>query len=406
MIVTIKYIIITVILFIMFVPFAYGDIRLNEVLIEPDQSVELINTSTEEVDLSSWYIDDSGGSTYYTIAQNTVIQPGSCLVFSANFNLNKVSSDTIRLFNNKAPPTSNLSVLIDNFYYIKSPGIGISYIRVPDANGDWSTGSASLNYFNSIEETCLATVITSITSPTPTPSLTINGEENNSIEIDNVYISEVMVAPNTGENEWVEIYNDNAYKVNLKDWFIDDIAAGGSAQKKFSLIISKYGYSTIEINSSMFNNSGDSIRLLNPENNLIDSFYYDFSEKGKTFGRIDFLNSEYCLNNPTKGQVNDSCLDKNTNNENQNKNPTSTTNPSTLEVYIPKVTENKNIKVQPINYVESQMTTSSNILGASTISYNSNKQKNNHTIQSLTLLSTSYSLLTLFSISLKIIRGI
>src|SRR3989344_9389973 len=112
-------------------PALFAYIKLNEVLIEPDpQSVEIINTSSDEVDLSSWYLDDNGGTTYFTIPQNTIIYPGSCLVFSSNFNLNAESSDTIRIFNNSYPPTSTLSALIDSFSYTKSPGNGISFIRI------------------------------------------------------------------------------------------------------------------------------------------------------------------------------------------------------------------------------------------------------------------------------------
>src|SRR3989344_4320200 len=237
-----------------------ADIKLNEVLIEPDpQSIEVINTSTDEVDLSSWYLDDNGGITYFTIPQNTIIYPGSCLVFSSNFNLNKASSDTVRIFNNTYPPTSTLSALIDSFSYTKSPGNGISFIRIPDAHGDWSTGPASLSYFNSIEESCFTTVITPTISPTPTPSPTIIIDENNSVDIKSIYISEVMVAPETGNNEWVEIYNDNGFEVNLIDWFIDDVAEAGSTQKKFSISIPSYRFTVIELSQSIFNNSSDQI---------------------------------------------------------------------------------------------------------------------------------------------------
>jgi len=383
-----------------FVPSIFSDIKINEVLIDPEQAVELLNTSTDEVDLSSWYIDDSGGTTYYTIPHNTIIQPGSCLVFSANFNFNKVSNDTVRLFDNTYPPTSTLSALIDYFSYLKSPAGNISFIRSPDAHGEWTTASSSLNFFNSIEETCLF-----IQSIIPSPTLTQipSSQNDKSTEsIKYIYISEVMVAPNTGEKEWVEIYNDNAYDVNLKDWFIDDIAEGGSTQKKFSLTLQAYSYMIVELNSSIFNNDGDDVRLLDSSNNLIDIFSYDFSEKGKTFGRIDFSNLEYCLQEPSKAQINSSCLDENQNNEDQNISEAEGSDLSNLETYTPKVTESKNIIDQPINYIQNEITTPPNVLGASTISYNSNQQKSSKPLAPLALMSTGYSLLTLLSISLKI----
>ena len=375
-------------------------------MIEPDpQSIEIINTSSDEVDISSWYLDDGGGSTYYTIPQDTIIYPGSCLVFSSNFNLNKASADTVRIFNNTYPPTSTLSALIDSFSYLKSPGIGISFIRVPDAHGDWATSSSSLNFFNSIAETCLYITPTSVPitptiTPSPTPTTKLN--ENNSINIKNVYISEVMVAPQTGENEWVELYNDNAYEVNLIDWYIDDVAEAGSTQKKFTLTVPAYGYAFIELKQSIFNNTSDKVRLLNPTSEQIDSFLYDFSEKGKTFGRINFRNNDFCLQNPSKGLINTACIeDEEIIAEKEVITPI-------IEPYIANVTKNQ--KTAPIrsgsksmaeNYIEIPSQIGKDVLGSSNILVNSENKNTNPAIPSLVFLSTGYSLLTVISVSLK-----
>lgn len=393
-----------VMVFLMFVPSIVADIRLNEILIEPDQSVELINTSSDEVDLSSWYLDDNGGTTYFTIPQETIIYPGSCLVFSSNFNLNKATADTVRIFNNTSPPTSTLSALIDSFSYLKSPGIGISYIRIPDAHGDWATAPSSLNFFNSIEETCLFSSPTPIPLPTstPTPTPAVKPNENNSLNIKNIYISEVMVAPESGENEWAELYNDNAYEVNLIDWYIDDIAEGGSTQKKFNLTVPSYGYAFIELKQSIFNNSSDEVRLLNPKSEQIDSFSYDFSEKGKTFGRINFKNNDFCLQSPSKGLINSTCMeDEEIIIEKEITSPT-------IEPYISNVTQNQ--KSTPItsgskpvteNYIEIPRQIGNAVLGSSNILVNSHNKDKNPVISSLVFLSTGYSLLTVISVSLK-----
>ncbi|MBI3366623.1 lamin tail domain-containing protein, partial [Candidatus Roizmanbacteria bacterium] len=113
-------------------------IRINEFFIEPTpQQVEIINTGTQSADISGWYIDDNGGSTYYTIPQSSILYPNACLVFAGDFNLNKSSPDTIRLFNTIAPPTSTNANLIDSFSYKLSSGSGISYLRLPDGTDNW-----------------------------------------------------------------------------------------------------------------------------------------------------------------------------------------------------------------------------------------------------------------------------
>src|SRR3989339_855882 len=104
---------------------AENKILINEFLIDPQpQQVEIINTSTEEADISGWIIDDSGGTTYYTVPQSNILHPNSFLVFSGDFNLNKSSVDIVRLINNSQQ-------LIDSFSYKSSSGSGITYQRLP-----------------------------------------------------------------------------------------------------------------------------------------------------------------------------------------------------------------------------------------------------------------------------------
>ncbi|KKP85807.1 MAG: Flagellar hook capping protein [Candidatus Roizmanbacteria bacterium GW2011_GWA2_35_8] len=271
----------------------YGEakILINEFLIDPQpQQVELINIGSESADISGWYLDDSGGITYYTIPQSSVIYPNSCLVFSGDFNLNKTSPDSLRLFNNLSSPISSTSLLIDSFSYKSSSGSGISYLRVSDGGNLWSTSAANLGLFNSTMASCLITptVIPSITptptvAPTLTPGAELSGAETpppTPIFYEKVYLNEVMVNPESGGKEWIEIYNDNDFDVFLTDWFIDDLENAGSAPKKFTIIVSAKGYGVYYISSSIFNNDGDNVRLLDQTKNLKDSFEYNGSAPG------------------------------------------------------------------------------------------------------------------------------
>lgn len=149
-------------------------------------------------------------------------------------------------------------------------------------------------------------------SPTPTsfpsPIPSSSSPALSFISYDNIYLSEVMVYPQIGEKEWVEIYNDNDYPVFLKNWYLDDLENAGSSPKSFSLEIAGKDYAVLELSSSMFNNDGDNIRLLDFNKILKDSFEYNIGEKGKTFGRVSFDNDEFCLQEPSKGFINNPCL--------------------------------------------------------------------------------------------------
>jgi hypothetical protein len=390
-----------------------ADIKINEFLIEPDpQTVELINIGTESLDISNWYIDDSGGTTYFTIPENTIIFPNYCLVFSSNLNLNKSSADTVRLFNNTAPPTSQSATLIDSYSYAKSPGIGISFSRIPDGSGDMSTSSASLGLYNETGLNCIkipdptpTTIINPTNTPIPTLAQTIiqtlTPTPTSAPLIENVYISEAMVSPDN-ENEWVELYNNNDFDIELNNWYIDDIENAGSSPKKFTKKILAKNYEIIEFTSSMFNNSGDTIRLLDESNNLKDSFTYSFSEKGKTFGRINFDDNIFCLQNPSKGLQNTVCIyeevDKQDSQGNENINNNIISSDVKNQTIKPQAPKDYLIK-NPQNY--SLNINKPEVLGTVTELKFSNSN-NKPIIKSFSITSFLYSLLTLLSISLKI----
>ncbi|MBI3619572.1 lamin tail domain-containing protein [Candidatus Roizmanbacteria bacterium] len=292
-----------------------ADIFINEFIIEPSQSVELYNNSSESADLAGWYLDDSGGTTYFTIPAGTVLLPNACTVFSSDFNLNKTTTDTIRLFDATAPPTSTSAKLIDSFSYKSSPGDDISFFRLPDASPTWATGAASLGLLNTTKISCLL-------SPTPTPPLpTLTPTQTSTpvpptptsiptptpVSYNNIYLSEVMTDPAKGEKEWVELYNGNDFNVSLLNWYLDDTENSGSTPRLFSLDIPAYGYAVFDLSSSIFNNSADTVRLLDFTKAEKDSFEYLFSDPGKTLSRLDFTTDVFCLTTPTRNQPNAAC---------------------------------------------------------------------------------------------------
>ncbi len=326
--------IITIIFFLSFSFPVRAEILINEFLIEPQpQQVEIINTGSESANLKNWSIDDDGGSSAtYLINEDTIIYPNSCLVFSSNFYLNTKSADIIRLFDNQ-------NHLVDSFSYKSSSGSGISYQRIPDGESNWATGEATLGLFNQTKTPCLILPTPTITpTPFPTPSLTptilltitntptpTSSPTLSPISYDNIFISEAMVYPDDNEKEWVEIFNDNDFNVNLVNWYIDDQENSGSSPKLFSLEIPAKSYKTIILSTNIFNNSGDSVRLLDFNKNLKDSFEYGSSLKNKTWGRIDFESDNFCLQEPSFEQKNNPCFEDQPKSIN-----TPTTNPTTI----------------------------------------------------------------------------
>jgi len=226
---------------------------------------------------------------------------------------------------------------------------------------------------------------------TPTPTAVL-------ISYNNIFLSEIMVNPDTDQKEWVEIYNNNDFSVNLTNWYVDDLENSGSSPKSFSLTLPTKSYGVIELSSSIFNNDADTVRLLDFNKQEKDSFEYADSEKTKTWGRINPDSDNFCLQEPSLGTVNNSCIIDSPTDQTSVSNPIPTVIKNIINNPISKKTNliNQNISYgQNYNYVPSGQ-----VLGTET----KKKQSNNFssTVNSLSLSSFLYSLLTIVSVFLKI----
>ncbi|MFO0703145.1 MAG: lamin tail domain-containing protein [Patescibacteria group bacterium] len=330
-------------LLIIFIPFtneviAASGIVINEFQISSPQSVEIINTTDKSVDIGGYYLDDSGGSTYYTVPSSTSLLPYQCKVFQSDFNFNSSSADTVRLIDKNTPPNIPGAIIIDSYSYSSAPQNGINYSRVPDGTGNFSQQSASLGYYNSSGVNCESQIFTPtptlVVIPTPSPTLTpsqaptttITPTPTQDVTIppsltqtstpspsptyfkNKIYLSEIMPNPTSG-NEWVEIYNDNNFKVSLTDYWIDDLEDSGGAPQKFSIDLDPNSYGTIELAGSLLNNDNDFVRLLDNENNELKIFSYLSSRSGISWGAKNPITEEsFCLQYPSKNLQNNECI--------------------------------------------------------------------------------------------------
>lgn len=127
-----------------------------------------------------------------------------------------------------------------------------------------------------------------------------------------VVINEIMYAPRSGEPEWVELFNNSIYHVNLKDWKLSN----KNSNLKYRIVsidfyLPPYEYiivtkdtalfynhhpnlvNVLEVNSLptyLFNNSADAVVLFDNRNIQIDSmiYYSSWSEApGRSLERID-----------------------------------------------------------------------------------------------------------------------
>lgn len=155
-------------------------------------------------------------------------------------------------------------------------------------------------------------------------------QNTTSQDFDSLFISEVMVNPASNQQEWVELYNNNSYAVELHDWMIDDSKDAGATPYLFSITIGPKSYSTIDITKTMFNNDGDTVRLLNALEVGKDTITYTASENEKTIGRSNFESALVCIQQPSRNIPNSACITTETYKTTSSPSSTPTINPTTI----------------------------------------------------------------------------
>jgi len=198
--------------------------------------------------------------------------------------------------------TTNLEILLKiGDYEVES---GVYNIKAHRYTSSCKSNTAAINSFP-IEIALPTNTPTPKSSPTPTspflPTPTVYTTPG-------VLLTEVMVYPDN-ESEWAEIYNPQDSSVTLNGWYLDDGQNSGSSPKSFSLTIPAKSYKVIYLNTQIFNNSADTIRLLNSEFAEIDGFDYDGAEKSQSFSRQSLTKDDsWCLTNPSPNEANSTCL--------------------------------------------------------------------------------------------------
>lgn len=122
-----------------------------------------------------------------------------------------------------------------------------------------------------------------------------------------IYINEFLANPGTEGEEWIELYNNLSSEVSLGGWLLDD-ADGGSdpftipsnatiAGKGFLVF---YG----NLTKVQLNNAGDSVRLYDSNNRLVDSVSYPSSQANISMGRVPDSGSFFNMTSPSPGSSN------------------------------------------------------------------------------------------------------
>lgn len=107
-----------------------------------------------------------------------------------------------------------------------------------------------------------------------------------------IVINEILPSPEGPDEkeEWLEIFNQNGFEVDLTDWQIQDIA-GKTKTYTFpkETKISPQGFLVLPRPETKItlNNDSDGLSIIQPDGKIVDSVKYEKAPRGKSYNRID-----------------------------------------------------------------------------------------------------------------------
>lgn len=192
----------------------------------------------------------------------------------------------------------------DNIFFMWNFGDGNSSTLVNPTNTYKNNGiyEVTLSVFDSQDNVSKSNI-----------KITINDPANQSTIIDkdykqNLIISEILPNPaGSDEEEFIEIYNPNNESINLKNWSLKDNSNKKPWVISTDTIISSEEYlvfSKTETKISL-NNTEDSVKLLDANNNIISEVFYDKAQEAMSYN-FDISKNQWSWNyNTTPWEEND-----------------------------------------------------------------------------------------------------
>ena len=114
-----------------------------------------------------------------------------------------------------------------------------------------------------------------------------------------ILINEIMPNPQEGE-EWIELYNTGNSSITLMNWKIQE--GGGSVTHLSNMIGYQGDARFLVIPKSQLNNKGDTIMLLDPQENIIDQVTYGDFDDGKISDNAEIPKKGESLSRKKEGQ--------------------------------------------------------------------------------------------------------
>ena len=128
--------------------------------------------------------------------------------------------------------------------------------------------------------------------PKSEPEPSLQPKEKSTIYPSGLVINEILPSPEGPDEtgEWIEIFNQNGFEVDLSDWKIED-TVGKTATYIFpkGTKIGPFGFFVLSRPTSKItlNNDADGLNLFQPDGKIIDSVSYEKAPHGQSYNRTN-----------------------------------------------------------------------------------------------------------------------
>ena len=295
------------IIFCLLLPFlVYGNVSINEIawmgtsVSYNDEWIELYNNGST-VSLDGWILKADDGSLEINLS-GTISAKGFYL-------LERTNDDTVPRISADLIYKGTLSNNGENLKLYNNSGSLVDQVNSSD---EWLAGDNSTkqtmerigsNWQTSQDPGGTPKTINSIEVPKPEvqeqetkllepefESIIIEPEKSDEVGPRRIYFNEVLPSPDgpDAENEWIEIYNQNDFEVNLSGWTIQD-TAGKTTIYTINKKIPALGYLVFlrPETKITLNNDGDGLSLINPKGEIIDSISFGKASLGQSYNRTE-----------------------------------------------------------------------------------------------------------------------
>jgi len=263
----------------------FGQIVINELFPNPENEdnewIEILNTSTSTIDLAGWYITDATAKTFIistTTASSTEISVGEFIIFT--------KSQTGIALNNNGDIVSLYDSSQNLIYTVEYEDTYETWSYSRDEDGSWSwTTTVTAGAENAF----------TVPEPEPEPPVSSGGSASSSSDSSpstyieysgNIIISELLPNPTGSDSaEWIELFNQSSSEADLTGWKIGD-----NSSRKYTFKSDDFDTTIIKANQyfllkreqsgvALNNSGGDSVKLYQPNGNLLDKIDYTVTAK-------------------------------------------------------------------------------------------------------------------------------